>query len=161
MGNITENKINQILTAADIAAISTSIAAIDAKLPKGSLTDDQRANLKAINVDNKVFVEDAITEIIANGAGIIPTFISAVNIQNDITLFDQLDAVESSLNTLLRKISDIKRIVGDEGYTGGLVAYHLFEGANLAGINTAKESYEKLKVRFNNQGGNGRPEVQV
>ena len=37
MGNITENKLNLVITAADLTAINTNIAAINAKLPAGSL----------------------------------------------------------------------------------------------------------------------------
>ena len=156
MGNITENKLNTVIAAADLAAISTNIAAINSKLPAGSLTDEQRMNLKSINVDNKVFVEDAITEMTVNGAGIMPAFLNAANLQNDITLYDQLDTVESGLNTLLQRISDLKRIAGDEAYTGGLTVYRIFESANSAGLNQAKQPYEKLRARFNAQGNAGR-----
>ena len=156
MGNITENKLNLIIAAADLAAINTNIAAINSKLPAGSLTDEQRMNLKSINVDNKVFVEDAITEMTVNGAGIMPAFLNAANLQNDITLYDQLDTVESGLNTLLQRISDLKRIAGDEAYTGGLTVYRIFESANSAGLNQAKQPYEKLRARFNAQGNAGR-----
>ena len=156
MGNITENKLNTTITAADLAAISTNIAAINSKLPAGSLNDEQRMNLKSINVDNKIFVEDAITEMTVNGAGIMPAFLNAANLQNDITLYDQLDTIESGINTLLQRISDLKRIAGDEAYTGGLTVYRIFESANSAGLNQAKQPYEKLKARFNAQGSAGR-----
>lgn len=162
MGNITENKLNLVLIAADLAAINTNIAAINSKLPSGSLTDEQRLNLKSINVDNKVFVEDAIVEMTVNGAGIIPSFLNAANLQNDITLYDQLDTIESGINTLLQRIADLKRIAGDEAYTGGLTVYKIFESANSAGLNQAKQPYEKLRVRFNAQGSAGRnaePEI--
>jgi len=157
MGNITENKLNTVIIAADLAAISTSIAAINSKLPEGSLTDEQRMNLKSINVDNKIFVEDAITEMTVNGTGIMPAFLNAANLQNDITLYDQLDTIESGINTLLQRISDLKRIAGDEAYTGGLTVYRIFESASSAGLNQAKQPYEKLRARFNAQGSSGRP----
>ncbi len=157
MGNITENKLNTVITAADIAIINASIAAINSKLPAGSLTDEQRMNLKSINVDNKIFVEDAITEMTVNGAGIMPAFLNAAHLQNDIMLYDQLDAIESGINTLLQRIADLKRIAGDEAYTGGLTVYKLFESANNAGLNQAKQPYEKLSTRFNAQGNAGRP----
>lgn len=156
MGNITENKLNIVITVADLAAINTNIAAINSKLPAGSLTDDQRMNLKSINVDNKVFVEDAITEMTVNGAGIMPAFLNATHLQNDITLYDQLDTIESGINTLKQRIADLKRIAGDEAYTGGLMVYRIFESANSAGLNQAKQSYEKLRTRFNAQGNAGR-----
>lgn len=157
MGNITENRLNSIISAADLTSITTSIGSIDTKIPKGSLTDDQRGSLKAIDVDNKIFVEDVVTEMTVNGAGIIPPYVVTANIQTDITLFDQLDTIESALNMLKQRVSDLKRICGDEAYTGALVGYKLFESASNAGMNVAKQSYEKLKERFNNQGGASRP----
>ncbi|MCU7618860.1 hypothetical protein NZ698_16895 [Chryseobacterium sp. PBS4-4] len=161
MGNITENKLNTVITTSDLSAINDAISSISSKLPAGSLTDDQRATLKSINVSNKIFVEDVITETTVNGSEIIPSFVQTANIQTDITLFDQLDTIESGINTLLQKISDLKRIAGDEAYTGALVCYRLFEGANTAGINSAKQSYEKLRARFDAQGNTGRPLDQI
>ena len=158
MSNLTENKLNTVIAAADITAINTSIAAIASKLPAGSLTDDQRLSLKSIDVANKVFVEDVITEIGVSGAGIIPAFINPTSIQNDLTLFTQLDGIEASLLNLLQKISDLKRLSGDEGYSMALSAYKIFDAANQAGISGSKQAYDKLKIRFDAQGsGTGRP----
>ena len=42
MSNLTENRLNVTLAAADITAINTAIAAITAKLPAGSLDEEQR-----------------------------------------------------------------------------------------------------------------------
>jgi hypothetical protein len=153
MGNISENKLNTIIAAADLTLINTSIAAIASKLPTGTLTDEQRSNLKAINVDNKVFVEDVINQIGVNGAGILPAFINQSFIQNDLTLFEQLDVVDAALMSLSRRVSDLKRICGDESYTGALAVYRIFDAANTAGVPNAKEAYEKLKVRFDAQNG--------
>lgn len=134
------------------------IATIASKLPAGSLTDDQRASLKSIDVANKAFVEDVITEINVSGAGIIPAFINPTFIQNDLTIFGQLDGIEAGLLNLLQKVSDLKRLAGDEGYSMALSAYKIFDAANQAGIPGAKQAYDKLKVRFDAQGsGAGRP----
>jgi len=158
MGNITENKLNTVISAADLTSINTSISGIKTKIPGGgSLTDEQRGSMKSIDVENKVFVEDVITETNLNGAGIIPSYVVVNNVVTDITFFEQLDTIESDLSTVLQRISDLKRIAGDEAYTAALVIYKLFESANNAGINTAKQSYEKLKLRFENQGSGGRP----
>jgi hypothetical protein len=146
MSNITENRLNTVLAAADIAAINTAITAITAKLPAGSLDDDQRHVLKSIDVNNKVFVEDTLIELGISGAGIIPAFINQAFIQNDLTLFEQLDGVEASLLNLLQKIADLKRISGHESYSAALTVYKIYEAANLAGIPGAKQAYDKLKV---------------
>jgi hypothetical protein len=162
MGNISENKLNTTISAADLTIINTSITTIASKLPAGTLTDEQRANLKAINVDNKIFVEDVINQIGLNGAGILPAFINQAFIQNDYTLYEQLDVIDSALSNLSRRVSDLKRICGDESYTGSLAVYRIFDGANAAGVPNAKEAYEKLKVRFDaqNGGGTGRPAAE-
>ena len=61
MSNITENRLNLVLSAADITAINTAIAAITAKLPTPSLNEAQRKDFQAIDVGNKVFCEDVVT----------------------------------------------------------------------------------------------------
>lgn len=153
MGNLTQNRLNVILTPVAVTGINTNIAAVATQLPAGSLTDEERAGFKAIDVDNKVFVEDVIIEMGISGTGIIPPFLSSAIIQNDLTLFGQLDAIESNINNLLRRVSDLKRICGSEGYDNALAVYRIYEAANFAGIPGAKESYEKLKARFDGQGG--------
>ena len=153
MSNLTQNRLNTTLTPAAVTTINASITAIGTQLPAGSLTDEERASFRAIDVNNKIFVEDAITEMGISGAGIIPPFLNAAIIQTDLTLFGQLDSIESNLTNLLRHVSDLKRICGSEGYDNGLAVYRIYEAAAMAGIPGAKESYDKLKQRFDGQGG--------
>ena len=162
MGNISENKLNTIINAADLTVINTAVNNILGKLPAGTLTDEQRSNLKSINVDNKIFVEDVINQMGISGAGILPAFINQSFIQNDFTLFEQLDVVDAALVNLARRVSDLKRIAGDEAYTAALAVYKIFDGANAAGVPNAKEAYEKLKARFDaqNGGASGRTPAQ-
>jgi hypothetical protein len=89
-----------------------------------------------------------------SSAGIIPPFLNIAVIQTDFTLFEQLDAIESGITNLLRKVSDLKRICGSESYNYSLAVYRIYESANFAGISGAKESYEKLKVRFEKSNNN-------
>ncbi len=158
MGNLTENRIDTVFADAALSEIKDSITAIEDLFPEGSLTDDERSSFKAIDVNNKIFVEDVINELGISGAGIIPAFIKPVYIKNDFTLFEQLDIIESNMTNMLRRISDLKRIAGSEAYDYSLTVYRIYESANLAGIPGAKESYEKLKARFDAQNaGAGRP----
>ena len=156
MSNLTENRIDTILSEAGLSTIKTGIAAIAAELPAGTLDEQQRKSYRAIDVSNKVFCEDAVTEISISGAGIMPPFISAVSIQKDLTLFEQLDGVEASLQNVMQKIADLKRIAGHEAYNMAAAAYKIYSAANAAGIPGAKQAYEKLKPRFDAQGNAGR-----
>jgi hypothetical protein len=154
MSNITENRLNATILPADITIINTSITAIAAKLPAGSLTPEQRKSLLSLDVENKVFVEDCINEMAISGTGIVPPFISAANIQNDLSLFEQLDIVEANLENLLQKVSDLKRIAADEAMSASNTVYKAYEMANEAGIANAKQGYDKLKARYARQGQN-------
>lgn len=161
MANLTENKINQVIVAADITAINTSIATITSKIPAGSLTDEERAGLQSLDVDNKIFVEDAINEITISGTGIIPAYINPTFIQNDLALFEQLDQIESSLVNLLQKVSDVKRIAASEAMGMSNAVYKLYEAANTAGIPGAKQAYDKLKVRYQRSGAGRTPDAPI
>ena len=158
MANLTQNRLNVTLTAAAITSINTSITSISSQLPAGSLTDDERNSFKAIDVNNKIFVEDTLTEMSISSSGIIPPFLNSSNILNDLTFFEQLDSIESNITNLLRKVADLKRICGSESYDNALAVYRIYEAANLAGIPGAKESYSKLNARFaSSNTGAGRP----
>jgi hypothetical protein len=148
MSNITENRLNMTILAADITIINGAIATIAGKLPAGSLNEDQRKDMLSMDVDNKVFAEDCMNEIGISGTGIIPPFITPVNIQNDLTLFEQLDVIEAALLNLLQKVSDLKRITADEAMTLANAIYKMYEMANLAGVSGAKQAYDKLKARY-------------
>jgi hypothetical protein len=153
MANLSENRINVVLSAADITAMSTNITAFVSKIPAGtSLDDAQRSNYNAIDVANKVFAEDCLTEGNQNGAGILPGFINLPNLSNDLSVFNQLDAQESALKNALQRIQDAKRIAGHEAYAVANKIYAAFQNANDAGIPNAKASYDKLKARYEAQG---------
>ena len=150
---------NVVIAAADITAINASVATIVSKIPaNSSLTDEQRTSYNAINVANKIFAEDCLVEAQLNGAGIIPGFINLANLQNDLTMFNQLDQIESALKNTLQRIADAKRIAGHEGFGQANVIYNAFKVAHENGIANATASCEKLKARYEAQGKVGRPE---
>ena len=159
MSNLTDNKLNTVIAAADLATITTSITTIVSKLPAVTLSEDQRLSYKAMDVANKIFVEDVINELWISGTGIMPPFITPTIIQNDLTLFNQLDSVEASLLNVLQKISDLKRIASDEALSMANAAYKIYDAANVSGISGAKQAYDKLKTRYTQQS-MGRPPIE-
>jgi ABC-type Zn uptake system ZnuABC Zn-binding protein ZnuA len=159
MSNLSENRINVVIAAADITTINTSINAILSKIPENTtLTDSQRLNYTAINVSNKVFAEDVLTESKQTGNGILSPFINLEFLENDLTVFSQLDAIESALSNALQRVKDAKRIAGHEAYGMASKAYNSYKDAADAGVANAKSGYDKLKVRYESQKKNvGRP----
>lgn len=115
MSNLSENKINVTLAVADVTAINDAVNTILSKVPGNTtLTDEQRLSYNAINVANKVFADDCLTEAQVNGEGILPGFINLIHLKNDLTVFEQLDQFESALNNIVQRIADAKRIAGHE-----------------------------------------------
>ena len=159
MANITENRINQTIAAADLATIQSAIATLNSNLSfLQALTDEERAALFGLDVNNKVFVDETLDEMTNNGA-ILPAFINVSNLKQDIMLFEQLDSLESELLNLVARISDTKRLAGHEAYAMALTAYNMYNMANSAGIPGAKQSYDRLKARFAGQGRTSNPTV--
>ena len=89
MSNLSENKINVTLAVADVTAITDAVNTILSKVPGNTtLTDEQRLSYNAINVANKVFADDCLTEAQVNGEGILPGFINLIHLKNDLTVFE-------------------------------------------------------------------------
>jgi len=156
MSNLNVNRLNQVYTAADIAAVKTSAATINAKIPATAvLTEAERKDSsKDIDVENKVFVEDTINEFNLNGATILPARFLNNNMATDFTFFEQNDELETILKNLVIRISDAKRIAGREAFATALRIYEQYKDAAEEGVPGAQASYDKLKVRFEKLGKN-------
>lgn len=157
MSNITENRINVVLPATDFSLMNDSLAVVGSKIPANTtLTDNQRIKYNAIDVDNKVFAEDCLGEAQINGGGILAPYINLEHLKNDLTVFKQLDTIESILKNLVRRVADAKRIAGHEAYGQANAIYKQFAVAHKSGIGNASASYQKLKARYDAQGNRGR-----
>ncbi len=157
MANITANLLSTTINAADDAALGAAGGQLESILALYlvSLSEEERKSLFSLDVENKVFAEQALDEAQHNGS-VLPTFIQPTELEKDITFWTQLDNMESRLLNLLQKIKDTKRRAGHEAYAMAVVIYGLYESAHVAGIPGATQSYNRLKERFAGQGG-GRP----
>lgn len=150
---LTSNRLSVTLTPAAITAIKAAIATVDTQLPfLIGLTNAERKAIPKIDVNNKVFVEDALTAINNNG-GILPNYINAVEIGKDLELFEQLDELVQLVGQLYDKLKDTQMLAGSEAYVSSLVAYKLFASAADAGLPGAESIYNQLKQRFTVSGG--------
>lgn len=153
MSNLTNNRINITATAAQITAVKTALQTITTNLPfLIGLTMEERIALPSIDVNNKAFTEDAISAGL-NNAALIPSYVSVPNMQNDMTLFNQLEEITGIVNQLSEKLEDTKLLVGSEAYVSALALYRLFGAASEAGVPGSDAIVAKLKTRFAGQGG--------
>lgn len=157
MSNLSNNRLNITATTAQITAVKTALQTIATNLPfLTGLTVEERITLPAINVSNKAFTEDAIN-VAVNNSTLIPAYVNVPNMQNDLTLFTQLDEIIILTKQLLEKLEDTQLLAGSEAYVGALAVYKLISSASDAGVPGTDAIYDQLRQRFSGQGGAGTP----
>jgi hypothetical protein len=153
MSNLLNNRTNVTATPAQIVAVKTAFQTILSNLPfLVGLTTDERKSLTTIDVSNKAFSEDAITAGV-NNATLVPSYVSVAGMQNDLTLFTQLDEISGLANQLCERLEDTKMLAGSEAYQGALTLYRAFGTAAGAGVPGADTIVDQLKKRFPSSSG--------
>jgi hypothetical protein len=154
MSNLLNNRVSTTATPVQVTAVKAAFQTIITNLPfLVGLTADERKSLTSIDVSNKAFTEDAINAGV-NNATLVPTYISIPNIQNDLTLFAQLDEISGLANQLCERIEDTKMLAGSEAYAAALTLYKSFGSAADAGVPGTDSIVEQLKKRFTNTAAN-------
>jgi hypothetical protein len=148
MSNLLNNRISLTATAVQVTAVKAAFQTILTNLPfLVGLTAEERKSLNTIDVNNKAFTEDAINAGVNNGT-LIPSYISIPNMQNDLTLFAQLDEISGIANQLCERLEDTKMLAGSEAYGAALALYKIFGSAADAGVPGADSIVDQLKKRF-------------
>ena len=148
MSNLTNNRIDTVMTSAQITDVKNAIDTINSALSFSvSLTTDERASLPKISVANKSFTEDAINAL-ANNASIFPAYLDVKLMQNDLKLYQQLDELAIMLRQTLELIEDTRILAGSEAYVAALSVYKLVGAAASAGVQGTDTIYEQLRERF-------------
>jgi hypothetical protein len=153
MSNLFNNRTNATATPAQVTAVKTAFQTILSNLPfLVGLTADERKSLTTIDVSNKAFTEDAINAAV-NNATLVPGYVSVVGMQNDMTLFTQLDEISGLANQLCERLEDTKMLAGSEAYQSALTLYRAFGTAADAGALGADTIVDQLKKRFPSNSG--------
>jgi hypothetical protein len=154
MANLLNNRVSVTATAVQVTAVKAAFQTILSNLPfLVGLNADERKTLNAIDVNNKAFTEDTIYACV-NNASLIPPYLSVANMQNDLTLFSQLDELSGIANQLCERIEDTKMLAGSEAYGSALAMYKIFGTAADAGVSGTDSIVEQLKKRFAASTGN-------
>ena len=162
MSNLSENRIDLVLDAATIQTMTDSIRTFISLIPDGTtLTDEQRLRYTSINVANKVFAEDVLSETATLGTEVLSPYLKPIILENDLIFFKQLDDITNLLLNAIQRTQDAQRIAGHEAYSLATAMYNAIKMASDAGIPNAKAAYTKLKVRFDAQGSTGRTPAVV
>ena len=152
MSNTNQNLLNQTLAALAVTEIMEALTTVASALPDATLTDEQRRSLNAISVDNKVFAEEVLDEMNTNPIAAVNTTYNEEFLTNDILLFEQVESILSRLMDLVQRLDDIKRLAGHEAYGMSTAVYGMLDVMARSGVPGAQSSYDRLKVRFAQQG---------
>ena len=148
MSNLTNNRIDTVMTSAQITDVKNAITAINTAISFSvSLTAEERMTLPKISVANKSFTEDAINAL-DNNAAIFPAYLNVGQMQNDLKLYQQLDEIAIMLRQTLERIEDTRILAGSEAYVAALTVYKIVGAAAKAGIEGSETIYEQLRERF-------------
>lgn len=154
MSNLTNNRVNTVISAADATALRAAFTTINTILAPyiHSLTVEERQRLPKIQSNNKTFTEDAITGAQANPQ-YLPAYFPVADMLTDLTYHNQLDEFVLLAETLWENLRDTQILAGSEAYSAGLIFYGLVKAAAKAGQPGADTIYNMLKERFSGQGG--------
>jgi hypothetical protein len=159
MTNLTNDRISVEISAAAEQQVKDGIQMIQNALPfLVGLTPAERITLPKINVNNKVFAEDAIN-VAENNAALMPPFVKVDEMEKDLTLFQKLDTIRGMLQQISEKVSDTQLLAGSEVYASALMVYKLLGAASAAGFEGAKSSYGQLRERFKQASADSSPVV--
>jgi hypothetical protein len=160
MSNVLENRVSTTFAKEELdkmAAQRNSFMAI-IKPKTVALNETELSSLSSISVDNFVFVKDTVTATDAEGAALLPPAIAtlAIELDKDVTFYEQLDAEEATLTDVLTRLQHTKRLVAHESYMVANAIYEQYQSLANAGVPGAATRYNILKERYKHNGG-GRP----
>ena len=152
MGNLNENRINAILSDLDVDKILNALDDAIAVVPDVALTDEERKSMVSMDVDNRIFAENVLTELDNGADALLPSYVIKDNLRKDLAFSNQMLRVASKVALLERRVSDAARVANGEAMTFSSLTYNLLKAASNAGISGTKEPAMRLAERYKKLG---------
>ena len=151
MSNLFVNRLSAVLTDADMARITASVADAAQTMPwLIGLTDAERKTLPKIRRNNRLFVEEAVQALEENQTW-MPGYVNPLEIRKDYALYNQLRKVEMIVGQLYERIVHTRILAGSESYQGSLLFYRMAKQAAASGVPGAQIIVDMLSERFEGQ----------
>ena len=148
MANMFNNRLSVTLSDADMQSLRSCIDDMESLLHfTVGLTDAERMNLPKINRENKLFVDDAMVALRANGH-LAPRYVDIVEIEKDLLLFEQLSELEQLVLRVLNRLSHTRILAGSEAFQACLSFYRGVKDAANLGFPGAESVADRLGRRF-------------
>ena len=150
--HMLENKLSITITDAQIAAARQALADFKTALPfLISLSNAERKTLPKISSGSEFFVSDGL-EAAATNPEFMPPYVDIAELQRDGTAYAKLAPLAVEAEQILGLLNDTTITLGSEAYVAVLAYYGSLKNASKHGVAGAKAIYDKLKLRFQNNG---------
>lgn len=157
--NENNNRVQRCISAAEFTTITGLMNELERLLLPYTvgLTPEERMSLPKINVDNRMFIQDCINEMkLPASNGFLPAYFKPIDIEADLTMFDQCENLATRLTSLAGKVDNTRLLSGSEAFTSMLTFKRLADAAEAAGVPGADQTARKLRERFQGQGVSGK-----
>ncbi len=160
MSNVTNNRINATITAADLDKLSQALKLIAEVLNNYTvaLTVEERSSLLGMDEENLVFAQDTAKQAALLLDKLSPeSQLIVTNLKSDLDLWNTIDGLlKGQVGSIVQRMEDTRRLTGHESYGAALALYKIFQDMAAIGIEGLQAPLNVLEPRFAGQGG-GRP----
>ena len=115
------------------------------------LTEEERRRLPMIRVQNKIFVDEAVRQVLDN-PDMVPDYFESTEMVKDLVLHDDLLALERRLKSLYYKVVHTRMLAGSEAFQAALAFYRMAKAAYGSGVPGSLAIVESLRDRFSAMG---------
>ena len=146
--NINFNHANATVTAANMTSVKGFLSNASGVTPFIlNLTAEEKRSLMTMNVDNKVFAEDALT-VARNNPTLVPPMVNVADWERDYNIFNQMEELILLVDQYRSKLRDTQMLAGAEAYAAARALYKYLEMAKDMGVSGADTAYRLLEPRF-------------
>jgi hypothetical protein len=154
---LNDINVNITLTAEQAAEVTAAMSAVDDALTwLISVSPTARKRMLKLGPKSEAFVQEAVN-VARDYAELLPSGLSAADLERDIAIRQVLLPVQQKLEVLLQKVKDTSMVAGSDLMQASSLVYRSLQShGHTAGLGTVTAS---LGRRFVRQGGTTEPEA--
>lgn len=137
--------LNQTLTAAELAAIETALAALETSLPVDiNLTEEERRSLSTVGNERAALLTKVIEDLAPANPKLQPQFSSLGDAKTDYELANQLRPFIPRLKGVVERFEEMRQVALHEGWQYVLDFYNSAGQARQRNVPGSEAVYEEM-----------------
>lgn len=148
-----ENLVSLKLTDKEVATLQGHFKAISDLLKPHvvALTNEERRQMPKMSDRSVPFVEKAL-QYAQKYPELVPPFINMSEMSIDVRAVETLNDLHQDAHRICGTLDDTRMLSGSEAYVAALAFYNSVKVGTKMNVPAARQIYEDLKKRFENQG---------